>query len=56
MITIVQKYSYLACGPQVKCKSCGKTATAEVKESGSPYFGGPPAEWSLHCSACRTLL
>jgi hypothetical protein len=35
---------------------CGKTATAQVKESGIPYFGGPPAEWSLHCGACKTPL
>ena len=56
MITVVQRYSYLACGPCVACKVCGKTATAQVKESGSPYFGGPPAEWSLHCGACRTPL
>jgi hypothetical protein len=56
MITIVQKYSYLACGPQVKCKSCGKTATAHVKESGRSTFGGPPFEWSLHCGVCRNPL
>ncbi len=58
MITIVQKYSYLACGPRVACRVCGKTATAQVKESGSPYlaaFGSPPAAWSLHCGACKTL-
>jgi hypothetical protein len=56
MITVVQRYSYLACGPRVACRVCGKTATAQVKESGRPYFGGPPAEWSLHCGACRTPL
>jgi hypothetical protein len=56
MITVVQRYSYLACGPRVACRVCGKTASAQVKESGSPYFGGPPAEWSLHCGACRTPL
>ncbi len=58
MITIVQKYSYLACGPRVACRVCGKTATAQVQESGSPYlaaFGSPPAAWSLHCGACKTL-
>jgi hypothetical protein len=34
----------------------GKTVRAQVKESGSATFGGPPAEWSLHCGACRTPL
>jgi hypothetical protein len=58
MITVVQKYSYLACGPRVACSVCGKTTTADVKESGIPYsaaFGSPPAEWSLHCGACRSF-
>jgi hypothetical protein len=59
MIIISQRYSYLACGPPVACSKCGKTATAQVKESGIPYmstFGAPPAEWSLHCGACKTPL
>ena len=38
MITIIQKYSYLACGPRVACRVCGKTVTAQVKESGIPYY------------------
>lgn len=38
------------------CKVCGKTATAQIKESGIATFGGPPAAWSLHCGACRTSL
>jgi hypothetical protein len=59
MLIISQRYSYLACGPRVACNVCGNTAAAQVKESGSPYFayfGAPPAEWSLHCGACRTPL
>jgi hypothetical protein len=56
MLIVSQRYSYLACGPRVACKVCGKTATAQVKESGSTTFGGPPAAWSLHCGACRTSL
>ena len=56
LLIVSQRYSYLACGPRVACKVCGKTATAQVKESGSATFGGPPAAWSLHCGACRTPL
>ena len=36
MILISQRYSYLACGPRVACRVCGKTATAQVKECGIP--------------------
>src|SRR5579883_32600 len=56
MIIVSQRYSYLGCGPRVSCKVCGKTATSQVKEAGAATFGGPPAEWSLHCGSCRTPL
>lgn len=56
MIIVAQRYSYPACGPRMACRVCGKTATAQIKESGPATFGGPPAAWSLHCGACRTPL
>jgi hypothetical protein len=53
------KYSYLACGPRVKCGSCGKTEWSQVKQSQDegidlvPYSWRQtepiPASWSLHC-------
>jgi hypothetical protein len=53
------KYSYLACGPRVKCGSCGKIEWSQVKQSSDaginwvPYSWRRtepiPASWSLHC-------
>jgi hypothetical protein len=53
------KYSYLACGPRVKCGSCGNTEWSQVKQSQDEGIGWVPyswrrtepipASWSLHC-------
>lgn len=53
------KYSYLACGPRVKCGSCGNTNWSQVKQSQDEGIGlvpyalrltePIPASWSLHC-------
>lgn len=56
IIIVSQRYSYLGCGPRVHCTVCGKVATSEVKDAGPATFGGPPAEWSLHCGSCRRFL
>jgi hypothetical protein len=39
------KYSYLACGPRVKCGSCGQIEWSQVKQSSDVR----PMSWSLHC-------
>jgi hypothetical protein len=57
------KYSYLACGPRVKCRSCGTLEWSQVKQSQDEGIGWvpyslrltepTPASWSLHCGgAC----
>ena len=53
------KYSYLACGPRVKCGSCGKIEWSQVMQSSDkginwvPYSWRRtepiPESWSLHC-------
>jgi hypothetical protein len=53
------KYSYLACGPRVKCGLCGKIEWSQVKQSSDeglnwvPYSlrrtKPIPVSWSLHC-------
>jgi hypothetical protein len=55
------KYSYLACGPRMKCGSCGNIEWSQVKQSADeggyanwvPYSlrrtEPIPASWSLHC-------
>ncbi len=53
------KYSYLACGPRVKCGLCGKIEWSQVKQSSDEGLGWVPYSWrrsepipnswSLHC-------
>lgn len=53
------KYSYLACGPRLKCGSCGKIEWSQVKQSSDEGIGWVPyswrqtepipVSWSLHC-------
>lgn len=53
------KYSYLACGPRIKCRNCGNIEWSSVQQSQDkginyvPYslrMTEPvPAAWSLHC-------
>lgn len=53
------KYSLLACGPRVKCGSCGQIEWSQVKQSSDAGIGWVPyslrqtepipASWSLHC-------
>ena len=53
------KYHYLACGPRVKCGSCGAIEWSQVKQSQDEGIGWVPyswrqtepipASWSLHC-------
>jgi len=53
------KYSYLACGPRVKCGSCGTAEWSQVKQSSDEGLGWVPYSlrrtepipdsWSLHC-------
>ena len=53
------KYSYLACGPRLKCGSCGNIEWSQIKQSQDGGIGWVPyswrmtepipASWSLHC-------
>jgi len=53
------KYSYLACGPRVRCRLCGKIEWSQVKQSADEGLGWVPyswrttepipVSWSLHC-------
>ena len=53
------KYSYLACGPRLKCGLCGNIEWSEIKQSQDGGLGWVPyswrrtepipVSWSLHC-------